>query len=124
MQPSRAPALQTGDLRGDVVAACFLDVHQRAAGARDGELQVSAASAAPDAPAINAATTCLVFRRRDDVRPSFHEREHAAADEVHLEAEEIVLIARDRRQRVNARIDVKKSPDEATDVRRHRDEQV
>ena len=58
------------------------------------------------------------------MRAPFHEREHAPADEVHLEAEQIVLVARGGRQRVNARLNLKEARDKAADMRRHRHEQV
>ena len=56
-QPCRAPALEAGNLRDDVAAACFLTFHQRATGARDGELKVlGCRSAAPARPAMSVAT--------------------------------------------------------------------
>ena len=123
VQLDPTPALEAVDLRGDI-AACSLDIHQRAAGARDGELQVLTAWAAWRGLARDQRRDDgLVFRRRHDGRAPFHEREHAAADEVHLEAEEIVLLARNGGQRINARLNIKKARDEAAYVRRHRDEQ-
>ena len=76
----------------------FLAIEQRAAGARDGELAV----VRPDAPAISALDERVVVRRRRDVRAALQQRQRAAADEVDLEAEEIVLRAGRGGERVEA----------------------
>ena len=126
VQPRTAPALEAVDLRGDM-AAGPLGVHQRAAGARNGELQIlagGAARAARRGARDQRRDGGLVFRRRGQARTGFHEREHAPADEIHLEAKEIVLVACDGRQRVDGRLDAKEPRDEAADVRRHRNEKI
>jgi len=58
------------------------------------------------------------------VRAALEQWQRAAADEVDLEAEEIVLIARRLGDGGRRRVDVEQPRDETADVRRHADEQV
>ena len=109
VQARRAPALQTFDFRLQTVrcVAGLLAIQQRASGARDGELQVTGAPGAPspgaDAPPVSRLTTASSSGVDDDVRAALQQRQRAAADEIDLEAEEIVLGCRGALERIEVR---------------------
>ena len=81
--------------------AGLLAIEQRAAGAGDRELAIGRSSTAS---ARSVARRSHRLRRRRDVRAAFQQRQRAAADEIDLEAEQIVLRAgRARRSPMPAR---------------------
>ena len=92
----RAPALQRCRLCG---CDCVAGRPSRGPAARSRRARPRARGrSAADAPAIIAVDDRVVLRRRRDVRAALQQRQRAAADEVDLEAEEIVLRAWSRRR--------------------------
>ena len=66
----------------------------------------------------------VIVGGRFDVRAALEQRQGAAADEVDLEAEQDVVGAGRRDQRVRIGADAEQRADEAADVRRHGDDDV
>ena len=95
----------------------FLAVEQDAAGSGDGQFTVSRAI-------DQLLDDRIVFRGRGDVCAVLQQRQRAAADEVHLETEEVVLSARGLLDRRRRRVHIEQPAEKAADVRRHRDQQV
>ena len=134
-----APALQRFDLAGDgrlrpgfgaqggLVGGFAIE--QRAAVRRQAHLRVMTRFRAQGAFELSRSKRDrlgqrVIVGRRFDVRAGLQQRQGAAADEVDLEAEQHVVGARRRRQRLGIGADAEQRADEAADVRRHGDDDV
>ena len=124
VQARRAPALEAVDARACIGVAGPLAIHHCAPRTSHGELHVGVTLGCRGQPCDDLRDHGVVFRRRHDASARLHQREHPPSDEVHLEAEQVVLDPRGGRKNVNVRANLKEAGDEATHMRGHRDEEI